>query len=169
MDARRLPQIQNAPQVLFTSRDPPLEIRQVPGLKDSDDIGYVTFVLFPRHFTNPNVAAATISHIELFRDYLHYHIKCSKAYMQSRMRHRVSEFQKVLNRAKTEASSVERKTVTYVLPFLSRTEGVNRILSVGGPCKRGELTVFSNPYVLMRRRTSNTRVQKPSESVSFNS
>jgi actin related protein 2/3 complex subunit 2 len=112
VDARRLPQIQNAPQVLFTSRDPPLEIRQVPGLKDSDDIGYVTFVLFPRHFTNPNIAAATISHIELFRDYLHYHIKCSKAYMQSRMRHRVSEFQKVLNRAKTEVSNVERKTAT---------------------------------------------------------
>lgn len=138
MDARRLPQIQNAPQVLFTSRDPPLEIRQVPGLKNSDDIGYVTFVLFPRHFTNPNVAAATISHIELFRDYLHYHIKCSKAYMQSRMRHRVSEFQKVLNRAKTEASSSERKTVTYVLPFLSSTEGINKILSVGGPCKHGK-------------------------------
>jgi actin related protein 2/3 complex subunit 2 len=138
VDARRLPQIQNAPQVLFTSRDPPLEIRQVPGLKDSDDIGYVTFVLFPRHFTNPNIAAATISHIELFRDYLHYHIKCSKAYMQSRMRHRVSEFQKVLNRAKTEVSSVERKTATYALPFLSCADrGVNKILSVGGPCKHG--------------------------------
>ncbi|KAH9178331.1 actin-like protein ARPC2 [Lactarius sanguifluus] len=112
VDARRLPQIQNAPQVLFTNREPPLEIRQVPGLKDSEDVGYVTFVLFPRHFANLNVAAGTISHIELFRDYLHYHIKCSKAYMQSRMRHRVSEFQKVLNRAKTEAASSERKTVT---------------------------------------------------------
>jgi len=112
VDARRLPQIQNAPQVLFTNRDPPLEIRHVPGLRHSDDIGYVTFVLFPRHFANPNVAAGTISHIQLFRDYLHYHIKCSKAYMQSRMRHRVSEFQKVLNRAKTEVASTERKTVT---------------------------------------------------------
>ena len=114
MDARRLPQIQNAPQVLFTNREPPLEIRHVPGLRDSEDIGYVTFVLFPRHFANPHVAAGTISHIQLFRDYLHYHIKCSKAYMQSRMRHRVSEFQKVLNRAKTEVASGERKTVTYV-------------------------------------------------------
>jgi actin related protein 2/3 complex, subunit 2 len=119
VDARRLPQIQNAPQVLFTNRDPPLEIRQVPGLRDSDEIGYVTFVLFPRHFTNPNVAAGTISHIQLFRDYLHYHIKCSKAYMQSRMRHRVSEFQKVLNRAKTEVASTERKTVTYVTLTMS--------------------------------------------------
>jgi len=112
VNARRLPQIQNAPQVLFTNREPPLEIRHVHGLRDSEDIGYVTFVLFPRHFANPHVAAGTISHIQLFRDYLHYHIKCSKAYMQSRMRHRVSEFQKVLNRAKTEVATTERKTVT---------------------------------------------------------
>ncbi|KAI0059201.1 actin-like protein ARPC2 [Artomyces pyxidatus] len=112
VDARRLPTIQNAPQVLYTNREPPLEIRHIQGLRDSEDIGYVTFVLFPRHFNNPTVAAGTISHIELFRDYLHYHIKCSKAYMHSRMRYRVSEFQKVLNRAKTEVASTERKTVT---------------------------------------------------------
>ena len=112
VDARRQPSIQTAPQVLFSAKEPPLEIRGLPGLRDSDDIGYVTFVLFPRHFANASVASATISHIQLFRDYLHYHIKCSKAYMHSRMRHRVSEFQKVLNRAKTEAATTERKTVT---------------------------------------------------------
>ncbi|TFK47762.1 arp2/3 complex [Heliocybe sulcata] len=113
VDARRLPTIQNAPQVLYSNRDAPLEIRHVPGLRDTEDIGYVTFVLFPRHFANAAVSEGTISHIQLFRDYLHYHIKCSKAYMHSRMRHRVSEFQKVLNRAKTEvAAPAERKTVS---------------------------------------------------------
>ena len=112
VDARRLPTIQSAPQVLYTTRTPPLEIRHLPGLNDSEDVGYVTFVLFPRHFANSIVANTTITHIQLFRDYLHYHIKCSKAYMHSRMRHRVSEFQKVLNRAKTEQATVERKTVT---------------------------------------------------------
>jgi len=112
VDARRLPTIQNAPQVLYNNRDPPLELRGLPGLRSSEEIGYVTFVLFPRHFTNPDVASSTISHIQLFRDYLHYHIKCSKAYMHSRMRHRVSEFQKVLNRAKTEVAVTERKTAT---------------------------------------------------------
>lgn len=112
VDARRLPTIQSAPQVLYTTREPPLEIRHLPGLNDSEDVGYVTFVLFPRHFANVIVANTTITHIQLFRDYLHYHIKCSKAYMHSRMRHRVSEFQKVLNRAKTEQATVERKTVT---------------------------------------------------------
>ncbi len=130
VDARRLSALQNAPQVLYTNREPPLELRGIPGLTLSDDIGYVTFgtsckdtltsrsltpsVLFPRHFTKPDVAEATTMHIQLFRDYLHYHIKCSKAYMHSRMRARVSEFQKVLNRAKTEVATTERKTITYV-------------------------------------------------------
>lgn len=113
MDARRQPTIQNAPQVLYSNRDPPLEIRHLSGLRSTEDIGYVTFVLFPRHFANAATASSTISHIQLFRDYLHYHIKCSKAYMHSRMRHRVTEFQKVLNRAKTEVATTERKTARY--------------------------------------------------------
>ncbi|CAG7849488.1 Actin-related protein 2/3 complex subunit 2 AltName: Full=Arp2/3 complex 34 kDa subunit; Short=p34-ARC [Serendipita indica DSM 11827] len=113
VDARRQnTAMQHAPQVLYSSRDPPLEIRNVAGLKRSDDVGYVTFVLFPQHFSNPERMQSTISHIQLFRDYLHYHIKCSKAYMHSRMRARVAEFLKVLNRAKMENKEVERKTVT---------------------------------------------------------
>jgi len=111
VDARRQPAIQNAPQVLYSNRDPPLEIRHLSNLRNTEDTGYVTFVLFPQHFTAAN-AAGTISHIQLFRDYLHYHIKCSKAYMHSRMRYRVAEFQKVLNRAKQEVATTERKTVT---------------------------------------------------------
>jgi actin related protein 2/3 complex subunit 2 len=69
-------------------------------------------VLFPRHFS-ALTAEETISRIQLFRDYLHYHIKCSKAYMHSRMRHRVTEFLKILNRAKADnVTEKERKTVT---------------------------------------------------------
>ncbi|KAF8339654.1 putative ARC35-subunit of the Arp2/3 complex [Cantharellus anzutake] len=100
VDARRLASLQTAPQVLYSSREPPLEIRNVPGLKRSEDVGYVTF-------------EETISRIQLFRDYLHYHIKCSKAYMHSRMRHRVSEFLKILNRARpAPIGEKERKTIT---------------------------------------------------------
>jgi len=113
VDARRLPSIQNAPQVLYSNREPPLEIRHLPGLKDTEDVGYVTFVLSPRHYSTPDTAADTISRIQLFRDYLHYHIKCSKAYMHSRMRYRVTEFLKVLNRAKMETvGEKERKTIS---------------------------------------------------------
>lgn len=59
--------------------------------------------------------------MQLFRDYLHYHIKCSKAYMHSRMRTRVAEFLKVLNRAKPDVAAGEgaRKTASCVLPSSS--------------------------------------------------
>ena len=46
VDARRLPTLQNAPQVLYTNRDPPLELRGIPGLKSSEDVGYVTCGVF---------------------------------------------------------------------------------------------------------------------------
>lgn len=78
VDARRRA-IQNAPQVLYRN-DPPLEIR---GLVDEqqqhgkDELGYVTFVLFPRHLTAQR-REESISHIQTFRDYFHYHIKAAK-------------------------------------------------------------------------------------------
>ncbi|KKY37070.1 putative arp2 3 complex 34 kda subunit [Diaporthe ampelina] len=78
VDARRRA-IQNAPQVLFRT-DPPLELQGVPGVQNSStgEIGY----------RMPDV----ISHIQTFRDYFHYHIKASKAYIHSRMRRRTADF-----------------------------------------------------------------------------
>lgn len=35
--------------------------------------------------------------------------------MHSRMRHRVGEFQRVLNRAKTEVATTEKKTIRLVI------------------------------------------------------
>ncbi|KAF8424702.1 Arp2/3 complex, 34 kd subunit p34-Arc-domain-containing protein [Tirmania nivea] len=111
VDARRRA-IQNAPQVLYRN-DPPLEIRNVPGVKtdESGDLGYITFVLFPRHLTHQR-REESISHIQTFRDYFHYHIKAAKAYMHSRMRRRVADFLKVLNRAQPEQEEKEKKTAT---------------------------------------------------------
>lgn len=87
-----------APQVLFSHREPPLELANTDA-RVGDNIGYVTFgkfaqnflifdwfnwywpmlfrlpaVLFPRH-TNKSTRANTINLIHMFRDYLHYHIK----------------------------------------------------------------------------------------------
>jgi len=111
-DARKASALQSAPQVRFSNREPPSEIRHLPGLSSNENVGYVTFVLFPRHFQNADVAARTISQIQLFRDYLHYHIKCSKAYMHSRMRARVAASLKILNRAKPEVAEKEKKTAS---------------------------------------------------------
>ncbi|KAJ1339219.1 hypothetical protein BSLG_006357 [Batrachochytrium salamandrivorans] len=68
-------------------------------------------VLFPRHFHGANAYDA-ISRIQLFRDYFHFHIKASKAYMHSRMRTRVETFLKVLNRAKPEKPDDQKEKKT---------------------------------------------------------
>ncbi|BDD54464.1 hypothetical protein MAP00_000082 [Monascus purpureus] len=109
---RRVHTLQNAPQVLFRS-DPPLELQGVPGLKSTseNDISYITFVLFPRHLT-PQRRYENISHIQTFRDYFHYHIKASKAYIHTRMRKRTADFLQVLNRARPENEERERKTAS---------------------------------------------------------
>lgn len=50
VDCRRQPGLQNAPQALYTNKEPPMELRGMAGVKEGDNFGYVTFVLFPRHF-----------------------------------------------------------------------------------------------------------------------
>ncbi|KAK6745243.1 hypothetical protein RB195_011764 [Necator americanus] len=99
---------QTAPAVLYSLGEPPLELRDQPGARVGENVGYITFVLFPRH-TNKNARDNTIDLIHTFRDYLHYHIKCSKVYMHSRMRSKTNDFLKVLNRARPEVK-LEKKT-----------------------------------------------------------
>ncbi|KAI8489973.1 PREDICTED: actin-related protein 2/3 complex subunit 2-like [Branchiostoma belcheri] len=99
-----------APQVLYSHRDPPLEL-QGTDAATGDNIAYITFVLYPRHITKA-ARDNTINLIHTFRDYLHYHIKCSKAYIHSRMRAKTSDFLKVLNRARPENNVKEKRTIT---------------------------------------------------------
>ncbi|XP_041365452.1 actin-related protein 2/3 complex subunit 2-like [Gigantopelta aegis] len=100
---------QQAPQVLFSHKEPPQELQQTDAAV-GDNVGYITFVLFPRH-TSSTAKDNTINLIHTLRDYLHYHIKCSKAYIHQRMRAKASEFLKVLNRARPEEKK-EKKTIT---------------------------------------------------------
>ena len=112
VDARRRA-IQNAPQVLFRS-DAPLELQGMRGVGktgEKGEMGFITFVLFPRHLKRER-REENISHIQTFRDYFHYHIKASKAYIHSRMRRRTNEFLQVLNRARPENEEKERKTAS---------------------------------------------------------
>ncbi|EKG22075.1 Arp2/3 complex 34kDa subunit p34-Arc [Macrophomina phaseolina MS6] len=111
VDARRRA-IQNAPQVLFRN-DAPLELQGQPEVAQAQkgDVGYITFVLFPRHLTLQR-RYEVISHIQTFRDYFHYHIKASKAYIHSRMRRRTADFLQVLRRARPETEEKERKTAS---------------------------------------------------------
>ncbi|KAG5214512.1 hypothetical protein JEQ12_000088 [Ovis aries] len=91
-------------------QEPPLELKDTDATV-GDNVGYITFVLFPRD-TNASARDNTINLIHTFRDYLHYHIKCSKAYMHTCMGAKTSEFLKVLNRALPDAEKKEIKTIT---------------------------------------------------------
>jgi len=105
-DARKT--ISNAPAVSFSSKEAPGELKGVAGVKEGDGHGFVTFVLFTNHIKN---ADKSINTIQTFRDYLHYHIKCSKAHLHTRMRTKVEAFLQVLNRARTtEVAPKEKKT-----------------------------------------------------------
>jgi len=107
-DARKT--ISGAPSVSFSSKEAPGEIKGAPGVKEGEGHGFVTFVLFPQHLKN---ADKTINTIQTFRDYLHYHIKCSKAYLHNRMRLKVESFLQVLNRAKpVDVAPKEKRTIT---------------------------------------------------------
>jgi len=63
----------------------------------------VEFVLFKSH-TGAKVRDRTIDRLVTFRTYVHYHLMCSKSYIHSRMRTRVEESLKVLNRAKAHGA-----------------------------------------------------------------
>jgi actin related protein 2/3 complex subunit 2 len=108
-DARKT--MSNAPSVSYAQKEPPLELRGVRNLRVGEAQGFVSFVLF-----QPHMAAAkkekTIDNIQTFRNYLHYHLKCSKAFLHTRMRNRVRTFLQVLNRAKSEPENKEKKTIT---------------------------------------------------------
>lgn len=112
VDARKR-SVQTAPQVLYSHKEAPLDIQSAVGTSNNNDNkGYVTFVLFPRHLVKGDKRENCITHIQGFRNYFHYHIKCSKAYMHLRMRFRVKEFLKILNRAKPENVDGEKDRKT---------------------------------------------------------
>ncbi|RMX63888.1 hypothetical protein DD238_005940 [Peronospora effusa] len=133
VDTRRT--VNNAPPVAF-GKDPPLELRGAPGLRNSPDlVGYLSLAIFPTHVdtTEKRIKAATL--VQSLRNYLHYHIKASKTYLHIRMRKRVDLLLQglssklcgscnwatltsclvlVLNRARPEKdqSKIQKKTIT---------------------------------------------------------
>jgi len=79
-------------------KDPPSELA---GIRNLHAHGYASFLLEARHY-QPNKRENTCDVVLTFRNYLHYHIKCSKAYLHIRMRARVASLLQVLNRARQE-------------------------------------------------------------------
>lgn len=100
--------ISGAPPIDFVQNVPPGEISSIRNLGRTD--GYVTTVLY-KHNLKPEIVDRTVDMTIMFRNYLMYHIKCSKSHLNTRMRLRVDMLLKVLNRAKQELPK-EKKTAT---------------------------------------------------------
>ena len=100
--------VQGAPAVDVYLKDPPTELK---GVRNLHAHGYASFLVESRHYA-PKQMDLTINQLIQFRNYMHYHIKCSKAYLHIRMRARVNLLLQVLNRAKQEKKPEPKKTFT---------------------------------------------------------
>jgi len=101
--------VAGAPAVDFRF-DPPGELSGASNVPIGKNVSFVTFVLFDRHYTGA-AKQKSASILPSFRNYLHYHIKCGKSHLHTKMRTRVEESIKILNRAKQEeAQPKEKKT-----------------------------------------------------------
>lgn len=105
-DARKT--MTNVPSVTYSQKEPPMELKGARNVKPAKNQGYVSFVLFQPQMA-PGKREKTIDNIETFRNYLHYHIKCSKAYLHTRMRNKVRSFLQVLNRSRMEGTETKEK------------------------------------------------------------
>ncbi len=93
---------------MLFSKEPPAEVAHLVPARgagsEEASVNYITFVLFPNHYSTEEKTERSMSLILSFRDYFHYHIKCCKAYLHNRMRSKVGLFLKVLNRSKASSA-----------------------------------------------------------------
>merc|ERR1712038_793373 len=55
---------------------------------------------YHKHFKQPDMRDTAIDLLCCFHPYVNYHIKCNKAHIHSRMRKKLAELLKIMNRAK---------------------------------------------------------------------
>jgi len=94
---------------------PPSELKAF-GITEPDKnyLGFISFAILKDHVAKEESLTRVVEVVQSFRNYLQYHIKCSKSYFHSRMRSRCRELLKVLNRAKQVDPDGEKtkKTIT---------------------------------------------------------
>lgn len=93
-----------------------------------------------------------ISHIQTFRDYFHYHIKASKAYIHSRMRRRTADF--LQGKVNLTAMANEETNTLQFCDGLDRTARSIRSARrrVGGPSglKGANRTLMMNSVLFVQ-------------------
>ncbi|KAI5073864.1 hypothetical protein GOP47_0011877 [Adiantum capillus-veneris] len=100
MEARRAGGLNTAPACQW-SPHPPIELKGAPAHALDANSGFVSFVILPRHVEGEKLDT-TVWSLCTFHAYVSYHVKCSKAFMHTRMRRRVETLIQALNRAKPE-------------------------------------------------------------------
>jgi actin related protein 2/3 complex subunit 2 len=111
VDARRA--LGAAPPVSFGT-NPPLELKEFGVTEPTGNLGFVSFSVLKSH-VDRDKKDKVIAVLQSFRNFLQYHIKCSKSYFHSRMRARVVSLLMVLNRAKHDPigdNEKGKKTIT---------------------------------------------------------
>jgi actin related protein 2/3 complex subunit 2 len=109
VDARRT--LGAAPPCAFGPNPPP-ELKVFGVTEPAGNLGFLTFSVLKSHIDRDK-KDKVIAVLQVFRNYLQYHIKCSKSYFHSRMRLRVAALIAVLNRAKMEPlTEGPKRTIT---------------------------------------------------------
>lgn len=101
--------VRTSPPVNY-SRERPGELEGINYNFPTETAGFLSFAVEHRHLTGDGKEKA-ITLLTGFRNYLHYHIKCSKTYLHMRMRKRVAGWMQVLNRARPDVEG-EKKTAS---------------------------------------------------------
>mgnify|MGYP001091386317 CR=1 FL=1 len=103
--------VPSAPSVTY-SNDPPSDLStfKLPA-RDQKLFAYVTIGMQEAQLSDRKIQD-TGYYMPLFRDYLHYHIKCAKGFMHQKMRARTANMLKILDAAKPEPKHKVKRTIT---------------------------------------------------------
>jgi|EP00769_Ergobibamus_cyprinoides_P000125 actin related protein 2/3 complex subunit 2 len=90
-DARKQPALRSAPTCKYAA-EPPREILDLGfAIPDTETVSFLSVVLFETHIKAGDPAHLAHS-LATLRTYVLYHLKCTKAFQQSRMRKRSAEW-----------------------------------------------------------------------------
>ena len=105
--------VRSAPIVAFSDKCPgELEAFHLrPEVKDGSLFAYVSMSLLAASLSERKRQDTSV-YVPMFRDYLHYHIKCTKAFLHQKMRNRTALLLKILDEAKPEPKVKVARTVT---------------------------------------------------------
>ena len=99
VEARRT--VNSAPICSFDVK-PPMEMKHFNITEPQGTTGFLSITLMKEHVSTGPKKDTAVGLLHMLRNYIQYHIKCSKSFFHQRMRARVVELLKVVNRARPE-------------------------------------------------------------------